>query len=119
MDTRDEGFCATCGLREPDKGGTGVIDWVQCDSCQQWFHNVWVGWEKEAMGDFLCRHCEQAGDAGPVKLTFWKQDGAWGVEKKTSPSKRERKKRKGLAAKRDKRHLDQTGGKKICVLGVL
>ena len=60
-----------------------------------------MGWEKEAMGDFLCRHCKQARDAGPVELTFRKQDGAWGVQKRTSPSKREGKKRKGLAAKRD------------------
>ena len=71
------------------------------------------------MGDLLCRHCEQARDAGPVMLTFRKQDRAWGVEKRTSLSKRKKKKRKGLAAKRDKRHRDQTGGKKIYVLGVL
>ena len=25
-DSEDEGVCATCGLREPDTGGTGVID---------------------------------------------------------------------------------------------
>ena len=102
-DSEDEGVCATCGLREPDTGGAEVIDWVQCDTCQKWFHDACVGWEKEATGDFLCRDCEQAGDAGAVKLVFRKQDRAWGIEKKTSPSKRERKKRKGLAAKRDKR----------------
>ena len=69
-DSKDEGVCTTCRLRVPDTGGMGVIDWVQCDSCQQWFHDACMGWKKEVTGDFLCRHCEQAGDAGPVKLTF-------------------------------------------------
>ena len=104
MDSEDEGVCATCGLREPDTGRAEVIAWVQCDSCHKWFHDICKGWQKEATGDFLCRHCEQARDAGPVKLTFRKQDRVWGVEKKTSPSKRERKKRKWLAAERDMRH---------------
>ena len=52
-----------------------------CDSYQEWFHDICVGW-KEATGDFLRSDCER--------------------RKKTSPSKRERKKRQGMAAKRDR-----------------
>ena len=55
MDSKDKVVCTTCRLREPNTGSEEVIDWVQCDSCQKWFHDAWVGWEKEATGDFLCR----------------------------------------------------------------
>ena len=103
MDGEDRGVCATCGLREPDTGGMGVIDWVQCDSCQQWFHDACVGWKKEATGDFLCRECEHVEDGGAIKVTFEKQEGGWQIKKKTSPSRRERKRRQGEAAKRSKK----------------
>ena len=103
VDGEDRGVCATCGLREPNTGGARVINWVQCDSCQQWFHDGCVGWEEEATGDFLCRECEHIEDGGSTKLTFEKQEDGWQIKKKTSPSKRERKRRQGEAAKRSKK----------------
>ena len=97
MDGEDRGVCATCGLREPNTGGAGVINWVQCDSCQQWFHDGCVGWEEEATGDFLCRECAHAKKGGLVKLTFKKQDRAWELERRPVPAEgRERNGKKRL-----------------------
>ena len=82
----DDGVCTPCGLWDPDTGWAGAIDWVQCDTCQQWLKDACVGWE-EATGDFLCRDCEQGGNRGPLELSLRKHDRTWVVEKRTSPSK--------------------------------
>ena len=54
VDSKDKVVSATCGLREPNTGSAEVIDLVQCDSCQKWFHDAWAGkrrpWETSCAG---------------------------------------------------------------------
>ena len=68
-----------------------------------------MDWARQAEGESRCNDCKP-GAMTSTRLTFGKKDGLWGVQegtkepKKTWPSKRDHKKRKGEAAKRSRRH---------------
>lgn len=54
-------ICFTCNLRLPDSHSGVDVDWVQCMTCERWFHGQCVGQTVVASNDadegFVCATC--------------------------------------------------------------
>lgn len=60
--SHEENVCAVCQEEEPSnmKKSTNTIDWVCCNICDQWYHNVCVGIEIASGFDvFTCMDHEK------------------------------------------------------------
>jgi len=54
--------CAECGHFNPPKrlrGNGRIVDWVQCDKCDYWYHSCCIGTTlSDTNADFVCVRCE-------------------------------------------------------------
>ena len=51
----EEKLCCRCG-NEDAPGHEPSIDWVECDSCQRWYHVV-CEFQNQTYGPFICSRC--------------------------------------------------------------
>ena len=51
----EEKLCCRCG-NEDAPGLEPSIDWVECDSCQRWYHVV-CEFQNQTYGPFICSRC--------------------------------------------------------------
>jgi hypothetical protein len=59
----DQNSCAVCMQQEPADSSAEVIDWVSCDGCKAWFHNVCCNYACGSTS-FLCPLCGVRSDVG-------------------------------------------------------
>ena len=46
-------LCQKCGEVEPESGGD-LVDFVQCDICDKWYHSICVNYDKASESSFAC-----------------------------------------------------------------
>ena len=59
LDEVDIQVCGFC-LKRDDRRSCEVVEWIQCDSCQVWFHSSCVFFDCESETSFLCNICERS-----------------------------------------------------------
>ena len=58
-----EKLCAVCNLKYPPSRSSEqccskeIDSWVQCDSCDDWFHKVCLPLDVDIEKDFICNGC--------------------------------------------------------------
>lgn len=50
--------CEKCGKADPPRDKETVVDWVGCDSCDCWFHNVCLGLKEINQEHWYCPSCD-------------------------------------------------------------
>lgn len=54
LDEVDITVCSIC-LREEDKSGNRLVEWIECDKCTMWFHKSYVVNDDDDV--FICQFC--------------------------------------------------------------
>ena len=61
----DAGVCVVCGHDDPPrrkhkgaKPKSWIINWIQCDTCCQWLHNVCTGIGRTTPAVVVCLSCQ-------------------------------------------------------------
>jgi hypothetical protein len=58
LEAFDSSVCIVCQLDEPADKIVRVVDWISCDRCSSWFHNVCCNYS--AGSPFSYAHCEDS-----------------------------------------------------------
>ena len=53
----DNELCAICHLDFPPHSRAKKCNWVACDNCKTWFHNICVGLGKRQVESYKCVNC--------------------------------------------------------------
>ncbi|XP_042355986.1 transcription factor 19-like [Plectropomus leopardus] len=56
----DQDCCAMCDTFKPPGQGTAIVQWIQCDNCDRWFHGSCLSMDIEDAKDktWKCPLCQ-------------------------------------------------------------